>query len=131
MKNVILRSYFKEIKENLPCFMAKKKAFLKDFWENLDEFSQEKPDAARGDYVERFGTPEEIAISFLPEAGSTDDLKKVKRRKRVARMVIVFFAAALALLIGLAAFYVQDRYNFYHGGYAKIVSETVTHHSDT
>lgn len=123
MGNGIACKYLRAIKRNLPYFMAGKKTFLKDFQENLDAFAQENPNAVWEDFVQRFGSPEEIAISFLPEIESEDGLKKARRKKRTIRLVTAFFAAALVVLVALAAFYVQDKHNFYHGGYEEIVGE--------
>lgn len=123
MKNKIAREYIKEVKRNLPYFMARKKQFLKDFRENLNAFSEEKPDAAREDYVERFGIPEEIAISFLPEVESIADLKKLKRKKLVVRLMIGFFAVVLVVLVALTASYVWKNYNFFHGHYEEFIGE--------
>lgn len=131
MGNTIACKYLKEVKRNLPYFMANKKTFLKDFQDNLSVFSEEKPDAAWEDLVQRFGTPEEIAISFLPEVDSKGGLKKVKRKKLVTHLVITFFAVALAVLVALTAFYVQDKHYFYHGYSVKTSGEgSAPNHSD-
>lgn len=130
MGNGIVCKYIKEVKRNLPYFMAKKKTFLKDFQENLNAFSQENPDAVWEDFVQRFGSPEEIALSFLPEIDSADGLKKARRKKRTIRLVIVSFAVALAVLVGLVGFHVQNKYDFYHGGYNDTVGEGFSYHLD-
>ncbi len=131
MGNGIACKYLRAIKRNLPYFMAGKKTFLKDFQENLDAFAQENPNAVWEDFVQRFGSPEEIAISFLPEIESEDGLKKARRKKRTIRLVTAFFAAALVVLVALAAFYVHDMHYFYHGNYDNtITDDSFSDHSD-
>lgn len=131
MGNGIACKYLRAIKRNLPYFMAGKKTFLKDFQENLDAFAQENPNAVWEDFVQRFGSPEEIAISFLPEIESEDGLKKARRKKWTIRLVTAFFAAALVVLVALAAFYVQDMHYFYHGNYDNtITDDSFSDHSD-
>lgn len=121
MGNTIACKYLKEVKRNLPYFMTGKKTFLKDFQDNLDTFSDENPDAAWEEFTDRFGTPEEIAVSFLPETESKGSLKKTRRKKLAVRLVIAFFAVLLAILVVLTAFYVQDKHYFYHGYSTKTV----------
>ncbi len=121
MGHTIACKYLKEVKRNLPYFMTGKKTFLKDFQDNLDTFSDENPDAAWEEFTDRFGTPEEIAVSFLPETESKGSLKKTRRKKLAVRLVIAFFAVLLAILVVLTAFYVQDKHHFYHGYYTEIV----------
>lgn len=131
MGNGIACKYLRAIKRNLPYFMAGKKTFLKDFQENLDAFAQENPNAVWEDFVQRFGSPEEIAISFLPEIESEDGLKKARRKKWTIRLVTAFFAAALVVLVALAAFYVHDTHDFYHGNYDNTITKgSFSDHSD-
>ena len=115
MENAIACKYLKEVKRNLPAAVADKRKFLADFRENLEAFLQEKPDANQEDLVRRFGSPETIAESFLPEAPAGEALRTEKQKKLRKRILILFFIVCAVLLIGLVTFRVWDRYNFYHG----------------
>lgn len=114
MDNAIAYKYLKEIKRNLPDTVDRNK-FLADFRENLESYIQERPDATQEDLNQRFGSPETIAESFLPEAPTGEGLRTEKQKKLRKRLVIVFFAICLIILIALFAYRVWDMHGFYHG----------------
>ena len=115
MENAIACKYLKEVKRNLPESVADKHKFLADFRENLQAYLQEKPDAVREDLVQRFGSPETIAESFLPEAPTGEALRSEKQKKLRKRLIIAFFAICAIILIALFAYRVWDMHGFYHG----------------
>lgn len=110
-------SICKEVKRNLPDAVADKRKFLADFRENLKAYLQEKPDANREDLNQRFGSPETIAESFLPEAPTGEVLRAEKQKKLRKRILIAFFAICAIILIALFAYLARERYNFFHGHY--------------
>ena len=60
-------AYFKQIKKRIPVSGAKKKEYLCGIREEIDEYCAWHPEATLADYCARFGTPDEIAVSFLSE----------------------------------------------------------------
>ena len=131
MGNAIAWKYLKEVKRNLPETAADKHKFLKDFEENLGSYIQERPNADREDLVQRFGSPETIAESFLPEDSTGEALLAGKKKKLRKRLVLAFFAICTIVLMALFTYRVWDRYNYYHGHYERTVGEGyASDHSD-
>ncbi|MCH5352642.1 MAG: hypothetical protein J1E06_04160 [Acutalibacter sp.] len=115
MENAIACEYLKEIKRTLPETIADRRKFLEDFEENLESYLQENPNAVREDLVHRFGSPEVIVESFLPEAPTGEVLRTEKQKKLRKRLIIAFFAICAIILIALFAYRVWDMHGFYHG----------------
>ena len=117
MGNAIAYRYLKEVKRCLPETAADRRKFLKDFEENLGSYLQEMPKADREDLVQRFGSPETIAESFLLDAPTGEALVTEKKKKLRKRILAIFFVVCAILLIGLFAFRVWDMYSFHTGQY--------------
>lgn len=123
MENAASKTYFKEIKRNIPYFAENRRKFLQDFRENLSSYLSEKPDASEAELIQRFGSPEEIAFSFLPADKTPADLKQIRKKNWIVRAVIGFFAAALIVLIAVLALHTIEQHNFFHGHYEVTVGE--------
>ena len=82
MKNNAINTYLKELSKQLCCSGKEKKEILSSLKNRLLEFESEHPAALKyEDIVEQFGSPKEVANSFLGEYSSTQLHNLVKRRK--------------------------------------------------
>ena len=75
-----LNAYFKKVDTLLLCDHKSKIVFLTDLKNDIDEFVQES-DADFDSIQATFGTPEEIAESFLKDADIADIKKKMNVKK--------------------------------------------------
>ena len=72
MKNNAINTYLKELSKQLCCSGKEKKEILSSLKNRLSEFESEHPtDLKYEDIVEQFGSPKEVANSFLGEYSST------------------------------------------------------------
>ena len=72
MKNNAINTYLKELSKQLCCSEKEKKEILSSLKNRLSEFESEYPTALKyEDIVEQFGSPKEVANSFLGEYSST------------------------------------------------------------
>lgn len=72
MKNNAINTYLKELSNQLCCSGKEKKEILSSLKNRLSEFESEHPTALKyEDIVEQFGSPKEVANSFLGEYSST------------------------------------------------------------
>ena len=100
MKNNAINTYLKELSNQLCCSGKEKKEILSSLKNRLSEFESEHPTALKyEDIVEQFGSPKEVANSFLGEYSSTHLHNLVKRRKIkhfcIITACILIFAALL------------------------------------
>jgi len=62
------KHYLKAIGRELHCSRTRRVHFMKQMHESILRFLSEKPDSTMAELTAEFGTPEEIAKSFLEEA---------------------------------------------------------------
>lgn len=104
-----LHGYYRSVADILPCSGHAKKKYLNELRGRLRELQEEKPDADRETACERFGTPEEIAESWLENLSARDYKKRVAFSKRTKVLIAVFAALAVVGLILLGRFYLKYR----------------------
>ena len=102
MKNNAINTYLKDLSKQLCCSEKEKKEILSSLKNRLSEFESEYPTALKyEDIVEQFGSPKEVANSFLGEYSSIQLHNLVKRRKIkhfcIITACILIFAALLSI----------------------------------
>ena len=96
-----IKKYLKEIKLLLPAFNKEEKKFLRDLMERIEDYLDENPNATMQDIENQFGTPMEIAQSYM----SSLDLDVLLKRLSISRFVRRFFAiVAICMILGLCVY---------------------------
>lgn len=95
------RRYLWEIRSWLPCSWKLKREILKRIGNTIREYLVENQNAAYEELTKRFGTPQQIAASYVEEMGTDELLRDLRIRRKVVRAVT---AAALAVAILWAGF---------------------------
>ena len=103
MKNnsTIARRYCRKISSWLPCPAKMKRIILGDIYENAHVFLEENPDADMAQLYSQFGTPQQMAASYVSDLDMPKLLRDLRLRKRIFSAVITAISAALiaALLL--------------------------------
>lgn len=111
MKNNAINTYLKELSNQLCCSEKEKKEILSSLKNRLSEFESEYPTALKyEDIVEQFGSPKEVANSFLGEYSSTQLHNLVKRRK-IKHFCII--TACILIFAALLIYSIRRIYQFY------------------
>ena len=100
-----LKSYFKKIKKNLPCYNKTMKKMLGDLKEAVDAFVQENSITDFTQIEQHFGTAQDIAKEFTVGVDSAY-IKSYKFKKRVTAIVLSVLAAILVIVASLAIYIV-------------------------
>ena len=100
-----LKSYFKEIKKNLPCYNKTMKKMLGDLKEAVDAFVQENSITDFTQIEQHFGTAQDIAKEFTVGVDSAY-IKSYKFKKRVTAIVLSVLATILVIVASLAIYIV-------------------------
>ena len=91
-----LKRYIRSISNALPCSGKVKKQIVSQIRESIDGYLLENPEADLATLQAHFGTPQEIAASYVNEQDPSALLHKMSIKKKV--LVIVAGAVAFILL---------------------------------
>lgn len=111
-----LSGYYRQVEDLLLCDRKSKNAFLSDLKNDIDEFVQHEPDADFESILSAFGTPEEIAESFLKNA----DIASIKKKMNVKKILLfAVLAVVLVYVIFVVASFIDvntEAHGYYEEG---------------
>ncbi len=88
-----VKKYKRKIKANLLCGTKLSKQFLADLSDSIDNYIEENNITQLADVQNHFGSPEQIAQSFLAET----DIGVIRKKVRLKQIVLVALIAALLM----------------------------------
>lgn len=91
-----IRRYVRAVSGFLPCSGKRKKPWLADLRAQAESYVAEGGDAAA--LEQRFGTPQQMAFSYVDEMPTADLLAELHIRRRLVAVTAITLAAALAIL---------------------------------
>lgn len=99
--NSLARRYCRKIRSWLPCPVKLKRIILTDIFENVQVFLEENPDADMHKLYAQFGSPQQMAASYVSDLDMPKLLRDLRLRKRIFTAVVTAVTAALiaALLL--------------------------------
>lgn len=95
-----LSGYYREIRSWLPCSRQRKDQIIARFQDRVQEYCNDHPAADFGQIRAHFGTPDEIAGSYVEELGTMELLRSMRIRRKILAIVA---ATAAVILISWAA----------------------------
>lgn len=95
-QNWYIRRYVRAVSTFLPCSGKRKKPWLADLRAQAESHVAEGGDAAA--LEQRFGTPQQMAFSYVDEMPTADLLAELHIRRRLVAVTAITLAAALAIL---------------------------------
>lgn len=95
-QNWYIRRYVRAVSTFLPCSGKRKKPWLADLCAQAESYVAEGGDAAA--LEQRFGTPQQMAFSYVDEMPTADLLAELHIRRRLVAVTAITLAAALAIL---------------------------------
>lgn len=100
-QNWYIRRYVRAVSTFLPCSGKRKKPWLADLRAQAESYVAEGGDAAA--LEQRFGTPQQMAFSYVDEMPTADLLAELHIRRRLVAVTAITLAAALAIYIAALA----------------------------
>lgn len=98
-----IKEYCRSISRELYCPAAARKQILAAIRENIAAYIEENPDAGFEDVQKHFGTPQQIAASYIEELEMPELVRKLNLRRRVLSVLCISLGVcALLLLVALA-----------------------------
>ena len=95
-QNWYIRRYVRAVSGFLPCSGKRKKSWLADLRAQAESYVADGGDAAA--LEQRFGTPQQMAFSYVDEMPTADLLAELHIRRRLVAVTVIALAAALAIL---------------------------------
>lgn len=95
-QNWYIRRYVRAVSGFLPCSGKRKKPWLADLRAQAESYVAEGGDAAA--LEQRFGTPQQMAFSYVDEMPTAALLAELHIRRRLVAVTVIALAAALAIL---------------------------------
>lgn len=112
--------YLKKISKHIPKNYPNKNKLLGIIRQNINEFLSEYPESTMDNIIKEFGTPTELAASFIEEMSESDLAKTLQKKQKI--LVIAGIACFLCIIISI--FILKYVYDWYRND-AIIVEETL------
>lgn len=116
-RNPSIHRYYYEIRSVLPCGGKLKRKVIKKIHENISEYLKEKPKADYSEIVSRFGTPQQIASTYIDEMQTHELLKRIKINKKILIIVAWVAVAIVAIWLAFAGILYVDSQDAVNGYY--------------
>ena len=121
-----LQKYFQQIKAELFCPHQMRKRIMDDLKGNVFSYLEEHPEATAEAIRESFGSPAQIAASYLEELPTPELIQKLKLRNRILKSIIaIICGVALILLLvwGIAILVALEKVENQSDPYYEIITE--------
>ena len=118
-----IQQYCKAVKKELSCPGKIKKDLIIRLTPDLEMFAEENPNASLDDISAHFGSPKEVAESYLASLDEEELKKRINKAKRIWITVIAVCAAILLLFVAIMVCITIHNKNVRPVYYDEIISE--------
>ena len=84
MNRKIEKQYIRKVRQSLPVYGCKERAYIKKLEEHLQDYCDEYPDVAEEDIVKEFGTPTSVVSDYFCEIDEDYLFRKLRIRNHVS-----------------------------------------------
>lgn len=124
MRNAQVRRYLREIQGCIPCHGKAKYEILRKIKGMIRAALSDAPEMSYEMLVERFGTPQQIAASYVDELDTPELLKKLRLRNKIIAIVCATAAIILAIWVGVVVTATQKHYGEMNGHIVEVITIT-------
>ena len=96
-----LKKYYRAIRSWLPCSGGIKKKIIHNIEATIQVYLEENSGADFAEIEQHYGTPQQIAATYIDEMGTVELMKQLKTRRRI--VYTVFTATAIVVLLWTTA----------------------------
>ncbi len=111
-----LRSYFRSIRSYLTCPRKQKKQILSELKTNIAAFLEENPQASFEAIASHFGSPQQIASTYLGDLTDAELLHKLQIRKKIVAIIAGVMAAILVIWLAVVGWAIINERKIANGG---------------
>ena len=91
------RRYLREVRRRLPCSGKLKHRVIQELETSLVTFQAENPNSDYNALIARFGTPSQIAATYIEDMNTTELFKNIRLKRTIVK--IVSLTAIILILI--------------------------------
>ena len=121
MRNAQARQYLREIRGCIPCHGKAKYEILRKIKGMIRAALSDAPEMSYEMLVARFGTPQQIAASYVDELDTLELLKKLRMRNKIIAIVCATAAIILAIWVGVVVTATRAHYSQMNGYFEEYV----------
>lgn len=121
MRNAQARQYLREIRGCIPCYGKAKYEILRKIKGMIRAALSDAPEMSYEMLVARFGTPQQIAASYVDELDTLELLKKLRMRNKIIAIVCATAAIILAIWVGVVVTATRAHYSQMNGYFEEYV----------
>lgn len=125
-----VKRYMQAVKQELHCSKAQKALFLRQMEDSIFTYISENSTASMEDLTKEFGTPADIAKSFLEEADPAVIGKSLRHGRKIFWAVLAVVLIVAAIVIGIHAFDLWRSENYRDGYFEEMVTPDAPSFSD-
>ena len=103
-----LKRYIRSISDALPCSGKVKKQIVSQMRESIIDYLEQNPDAEFTALQDHFGTPQQIASSYVGSQETSALLRKIRTRKYILSIFAAVMAIVLLIWIGVVSWGIVD-----------------------
>lgn len=96
-KNEVTKKYYNQVQHLFPILSKQEKRFLLFFSEHLNNYELTHLNPQYDDFIEYFGTPEDIISAYYEHIDSQHIINHMKLKVIIKRVAIIFIAAVMAV----------------------------------
>ena len=84
----LVKKYCREIRKWLPCSWNLKKRIISEISDNVAHYLSDAQTAKYSDIEQRFGTPKQIATTYINEMDTSDLLENLRVKRKITTAII-------------------------------------------
>ena len=84
----LIKKYCREIRKWLPCSWKLKKRIISEISDNVAHYLSDIPTATYSDIEQRFGTPKQIATTYINEMDTAELLENLRVKRKITTAII-------------------------------------------
>lgn len=115
-----LKNYYRQVSTWLPCSGRQKKRIMDNIAHTVEGYLAEHPEADFAALQAHFGTPQQIASTFVDEMDTDELLNALKLRKRMIQI-------ACACVIAVVAIWAVAVFTLWITGMSEVMGHTVVY----
>lgn len=115
MVNFSVIRYIYNVSRCLPCPRKDKIRIIKQVYRNISAYTAENPSAVYYTLIERFGTPQQIACSYVEEQKTTEILSILRIKRKILAVVVTVAVAVVVMWSCVMAYEINYNKNLSNG----------------
>lgn len=107
--------YVHQVRHCMPCPFRMKKKIMERVKHNVKEYLAENSSANYQDLVDRFGTPQQIALSYVDDQNTAELLLTLRIKRKILRIVVATAILMVTMWVGVMAYEIYYNANIANG----------------